>query len=85
MNDDSEKGQGGVLLTVEEARAAKYRRSKPGIGATESSGVRIANPRVGYICYIGPCYQDGSGRRPVCYLTETGCDECYDEPDKVCD
>jgi hypothetical protein len=84
-----EKRNSGIVLTAEAARKKGYKKCTRRVSFDDPRGVWIEgdeNKTQGSLCYIGPCWQDGSGTRPVCYLDENGaCEDCYDEPDRVCD
>lgn len=81
----------GIARTSEEAKRRGYSKiAAPGERDPKKGWIHISHGSstkdVGSLCYIGPCYQDGSGTRPVCYIDEEGaCDDCYDEPDAPCD
>ena len=80
----------GLARTADEARKRGYEKIEADPNRDASGEwIHISHDKiakVGDICYIGPCHQDGSGTRPVCYIDGNGaCDDCFNEPDNVCD
>lgn len=76
-----------IKLTATEARDAGYKQADAITISTvkdSGKGTYIDNPQPNYICYIGPC-EPGTGARLVCYHSDSGCDDCWLEPDPQCD
>lgn len=71
----------GVKATAAEAKAAGFKKVQP--PRDRSKGKLIDNPKIGYLCYEGPC-EPGTGARIVCYRTDTGCDDCWLQDDPHC-
>lgn len=72
----------GINLTSEDAKSAGHKKIDTTVTPIDkSTGTIVDGAQVGYICYIGPC--SGSVRE-VCYMTDSGCDDCYYESDSVC-
>lgn len=67
--------------TINEAKLAGLKKStKDEIENSKKTegGIYNADPQLLNQCYVGPCID---GYRTVCYYSDTGCDDCFQDPD----